>query len=227
MTGDGVLDGHIQRLFDWFLETEPFFATHMGRHEYDDRVPDASRDRQLRDIETAKGFRADIADVEPTTLSPGKRVDRNLMLHTLDLNLYEQEGLRFWESYPQGASGMGGGLFSLFMRDFAPLPQRMASITARLEKYPAMLEQHKTRITRPVSCGARSAWSPRSGSPASSQSSGRRARTRSRRGRGSAYRRRSSGRWRRRTGTRTGSTTTRSRRRWTAWASARPRSASS
>jgi len=150
MTGDEVLDGHIQRLFDWVLDTEPFFATHMGRHEYDDRVPDASRDRQLRDIETAKGFRADIAAVAPTTLSPGKRVDRSLMLHTLDLNLYEQESLRFWESYPQGASGMGGGLFSLFMRDFAPLPQRMASITARLEKYPAMLEQHKTRITRPV-----------------------------------------------------------------------------
>jgi len=150
MPGDEVLDGHVRRFFDWFLETEPFAATHIGRHEYDDRVPDASREAVLRDIATAKGFRADIASVDPAALSPGKRMDRTVALHTLDLNLYEQDSLRFWESYPQGAGSMGGGLFVLFLRDFAPLPQRMASITARLEKYPAMLEQHRTRVTRPV-----------------------------------------------------------------------------
>lgn len=150
MRGDEVLDGHVKRLFDWFVETEPFFATHMGLHAYDDKVPDARREKLLDDLEVAKRFRKDIAAVDPNTLSPEKRVDRSLVLHTIDLHVFEEERLRFWEQIPQGASSMGSGLFTLFMRDFAPLPTRMDSIAARLEKYPTMLEQHKTRTTRPV-----------------------------------------------------------------------------
>ena len=150
MKGDEVLDGLIDKLFHWFLDAEPFFGTFLGLHEYDESVPDASRDRFLQNVAKAKEFRREFAAVDPDALSAAKRVDRNLMLHTFDLELFEEEELRFWESIPQGASSMGGGLFPLFTRDFAPLPQRLGSIAARLEKFPTMLEEHKTRTTRPV-----------------------------------------------------------------------------
>lgn len=150
MKGDGELDALVKEMFDWFLDRQPFAGTFLGLHEYDERVPDGSRDALLEEIAEAKKFRARFASVDPASLSPTKRVDRNLVLHTIDLDLYQEEHLRFWESMPGGAQSMGAGLFPLFTRDFAPLPERLGSIAARLEKYPAMLEQHRTRTTKAV-----------------------------------------------------------------------------
>ena len=45
--------------------------------------------------------------------------------------------------------GIGDPLFGLFARDFAPLDERLASITSRLEAIPRFLEEHRTRSTRP------------------------------------------------------------------------------
>jgi uncharacterized protein (DUF885 family) len=44
---------------------------------------------------------------------------------------------------------VGDALFAIFARDFAPLPERLASITARLEAAPRHLEEHRTRAVRP------------------------------------------------------------------------------
>ncbi|TLZ97222.1 MAG: DUF885 domain-containing protein [Methanobacteriota archaeon] len=48
------------------------------------------------------------------------------------------------------SDAVGDSLFPLFMRSFAPLAKRLASITGRLERSPAYIEDTKDRIRTPV-----------------------------------------------------------------------------
>ena len=56
---------------------------------------------------------------------------------------------RVWERRSTAMDGVGDALFAIFARDFAPLAERLGSITERLEGVPAYLDEHRTRATVP------------------------------------------------------------------------------
>ena len=66
------------------------------------------------------------------------------------LNLFELTERRSWQGRSDGAEAIGGALFPLFTRDFAPVGERMASISARLEAAPRYLAETQERVERPV-----------------------------------------------------------------------------
>ncbi len=97
-----------------------------------------------------KDFKSKFEAFDPADLSGSRPLDRDLALHVADLFLFYLEEMRFWESDPGGAEGVGEALFPLFTRDFAPLTTRVQAMTSRLEGSPRYLEEVRTRITRPV-----------------------------------------------------------------------------
>ncbi len=147
---DADVDVLAREIFDWYLEHEPVFATHMGIHEYDHLMPDGRRKARLDEIRAEKAFKAKAEAIPPRGLSTSRTIDLAALRNMLNVGLFEDEELRFWESRPTAASVVGDALFSLFMRDFAPLPERLRSITERLERATKYVDQTKERITRPV-----------------------------------------------------------------------------
>src|SRR5436190_13483125 len=92
---------------------------------------------------------AAIEAIDPAGLSEDACFERDLEIHNLRRSVFDGEVHRVWERRSTAMDGVGDALFAVFARDFAPLPDRLASIAARLEDTPRYLAEHRTRATRP------------------------------------------------------------------------------
>ena len=144
------VDGLASEIFEWYCEHDPVFATGMGLHDRDHLMPEGGRAARLAEIEAGRKFKRAADSISTTGLSISKKIDLGALRNAINLSLFEDTELRFWESRPSAAGFVGDALFTLFMRDFAPLPDRLHSVTERLERTPKFVEDTKTRITRPV-----------------------------------------------------------------------------
>ncbi len=148
---DADVDAVAREAFDWYMEHEPAFATYMGLHQYDHLMPDGRREAKAGEIEALRRFGELAGAISTKDLSASKRIDLLALRSVVDLAVFEEDELRFWESRPAAPGTVGDALFSLFMRDFAPLPDRLHSITERLERTTRYVDETKSRVTRPVS----------------------------------------------------------------------------
>jgi uncharacterized protein (DUF885 family) len=82
-------------------------------------------------------------------LSAEVRFERDIETHNLRLELFDLEEQRLWERRSMAMDGIGDPLFGLFARNFAPLEERLASMTGRLEAIPRFLAEHQTRARVP------------------------------------------------------------------------------
>jgi uncharacterized protein (DUF885 family) len=149
----GPLDGKfwdlIEANFRDMVQKHPILATYIGLHDADDRLDDATRDALVQEIADAHRMERDIEAIDPAGLSESVRLERELALHNTRRELFDLEVHRVWERRSTALDQIGDALFSVFARDFAPLAERLASLTARLEGVPNLLEQHRTRATAP------------------------------------------------------------------------------
>jgi uncharacterized protein (DUF885 family) len=139
----------VEARFRRVVEEEPAWATSLGIHAWDDRLPDASRERVLGDIAHDEAHLAAVESLDPAALSPEARFERDLELHHVRLRVFRAETLRIWERRSTGASALGDSLFHLFTRDFAPLPERLMSIAGRLEGAARFLKGYRSRTAGP------------------------------------------------------------------------------
>jgi uncharacterized protein (DUF885 family) len=139
----------VEARFRRVVEAEPTYATYLGIHAWDERLSDPSRDRVLADVAADRRHLAEIEGLDADGLSPEVRFERELELYHVRLALYRAEAIRTWERRSTGASALGDALFPLFTRDFAPLADRLAAISSRLEGAPAFLLAHRTRAVQP------------------------------------------------------------------------------
>ncbi|MGQ0797761.1 MAG: DUF885 domain-containing protein [Methanobacteriota archaeon] len=147
---DADVDAFAKDLLDWYVEWNPLFATSVGIHDRDHLLPKGTYDAQLEERRRLRSFLRRLEGIERRPLSPGKKIDHGVLRNSLRLFLFQDEGLGIWRSFPDGAGTAADALFSLFLRDFAPLPRRLESITGRLEATPRFLAETKTRVREPV-----------------------------------------------------------------------------
>jgi uncharacterized protein (DUF885 family) len=147
---DTRFDEVIQRWFDDRLELQPEWATYLGIHRHDHRLSPGGRDGIEADVAFTNAAIAAMETFDPTGLSPNRALDRDLVIHEGRLNLFELTERRSWQGRSDAAEAIGGALFPLFTRDFAPLAERVESIAARLEASPRYLEETHDRVERPV-----------------------------------------------------------------------------
>ena len=134
------------------LALAPSSATSAGyrRHQ------GASLDEQLDDwseagVERARRFYRDINvrldRIDVATLSPEDQADHAVMKDAVSLALLELDTIQEWRHKPTFyVELLGNALFTPFVLEYAPKPQRYRAITARLEKLPALLEQAKKNL---------------------------------------------------------------------------------
>jgi uncharacterized protein (DUF885 family) len=146
---DETLYDLVEARFRRVVEEEPAWATYLGIHAWDDRLPDPSRERILGDAVQDHAHVAALEALDPAGLSAEARFERDLELHHVRLRIFRAERLRIWERRSTGTSSVGDALFPLFTRDFAPLRERLATIADRLEQAPAFLRGHRSRAVVP------------------------------------------------------------------------------
>ncbi len=137
----------VDAFLDEFFRLHPVAATAIGNHEYDGewgRVGPAGREARLAFIDR---WSAEFEALAPASLSADDRVDRELLISELAAYRFDEAELREDAWDPLGYVYLiGGGIFPLLARDFAPLSVRLASVAGRLEGVPEVLAAARVEL---------------------------------------------------------------------------------
>jgi len=117
-----------------FIEAEtrlyPEHATALGDHRFDDQIDDLSAAGAANVISHANNWIKKFGADDPHALTASDEADREWLLAHLDGELLWTQQIRTYERDP-GSYVPTSAINSLIKRDFAPLPLRMHSVTAR------------------------------------------------------------------------------------------------
>lgn len=146
---DEALYDLVEARFERLLRDNPILATAIGIHEHDDELGDAGVDALLAETEADKAHLAMVESLDPAELSESARFERDLEIHNLRQATFVTETLRIWERRSVALDHVGDGLFLLFVRDHAPLAERLEAIAGRLEATPGFLVAARSRARVP------------------------------------------------------------------------------
>lgn len=133
-------------LATWF-ELSPVSATRTGEHAHDHALDDLSADGRRRAVEANRALLAELDAIDAAQLSREHQVDALLLRNRLEANVWNVETLQAWAWDPLLYNGLAGGaIYNLMAREFAPLPERLASATARMEQIPALFAQMRENL---------------------------------------------------------------------------------
>ena len=145
---DAAFETLAKAYIDKLLEMNPEGATLLGDHRFDDRLGDRSAAGIAAQVAVNKDYLAQLGQIDRASLSEGNGVDYDIMKINLERGIFEAEELREHEWNPLYYN-MGGAVYSLVAREFAPIEKRLASVEARVKQIPATLEVAKAQLQNP------------------------------------------------------------------------------
>ena len=131
----------VQARFDAIMAANPVLATSLGIHAHDDRLGSRTRSAMQERITEAHRYLTDLEALDADALSDEAAFEREIATLGARRAIFDQDVQRQWEQRASAIDDVGDGIFILFARDFAPLDQRLESITARLADSPRVLRE--------------------------------------------------------------------------------------
>ncbi|HEX6573075.1 MAG TPA: DUF885 domain-containing protein, partial [Steroidobacteraceae bacterium] len=136
-----------KRYVEEFGRFSPVSATQLGDHRTDGELDDLSAAGRARTLAWVKGVLAELQALDRARLSRANQVDAAMLENQLRYSVWSEEKYRDWSWDPLLYTQLTGqAIYGLLARDFAPLPERLRSVTARLEKLPGLLEQTRANL---------------------------------------------------------------------------------
>jgi uncharacterized protein (DUF885 family) len=126
----------VESRFRRVIRDNPVYGTYVGLHEGDDRWGDGSLEALLAELDAERAHLAAIEALDPAGLSASARFERDLEIHNVRKAIFETDVVRTWERRSTALEVVGDGLFLGFARAFAPLADRLAMLTGRLDAIP-------------------------------------------------------------------------------------------
>jgi hypothetical protein len=140
------VDGYFEAKFAY----EPSNGTETGLHQYDAKLEDRSKARIDQRIEELKGLLARLLSFDRGKLSFDDAIDAQALEGEIRGDLLDFETLRIYERNPMPYAGLpGGAVDGLMKRDFAPAPERLRSVIARLRAVPAIYAAARANLQNP------------------------------------------------------------------------------
>jgi uncharacterized protein (DUF885 family) len=132
------------------FRAHPVVATRVGVHDYDTRLDDVGAAGRAADGARLHKALDAFTAIDPASLSPGDRDDREMLISSIKGSLLDLETIQYWRTDPGRYSGLAtGAIFGLVHRDFAPPAERLASVVARERLIPALLATARENIAHP------------------------------------------------------------------------------
>jgi uncharacterized protein (DUF885 family) len=130
---------------DDLAERHPDAATSLGDHRFDDRLPDRSAVALADERRALDGWAARLDALDSAALSAEHRVDAAMMTDSVARRMFELDELAEHTWNPLLANP-GRAIYHLLARDFAPLPDRLASVAGRLAEVPRVLAEARRQL---------------------------------------------------------------------------------
>jgi uncharacterized protein (DUF885 family) len=136
--------------FDARFAANPLEGTAAGLHQYDTKMPDRSRAAIEARIAGLKTQLQRLLAFDRAKLPFDDQIDAAALEGEIRSTLLDLETLRTWENNPMRYAGVAGNAVNdLLKRDFAPKPDRLRAITARLSAVPALCAAGKANLKNP------------------------------------------------------------------------------
>ena len=136
-----------KRWLDGWLALNPVNATQVGDHRFDDQLDQLDAPGRQRVVDFSKAMLGELDAIDIASLSRENQVDAAILRNQLQGDIWNLETYQSWAWDPQVYSGLAGGaIYNLMARDFAPMPQRLKSATARMEEIPALFAQMRANL---------------------------------------------------------------------------------
>ncbi|MBH1668079.1 DUF885 domain-containing protein [Stenotrophomonas maltophilia] len=149
--GDAAVDAAFadlsKRALDTWMQLSPVSATQIGDHRYDSELDDLSAAGQQKTLAAYKALLGELDKIEVAKLGRENQVDAAILRNQLQSEIWNAEVLQSGKWDPQLYNGIAGSaIYGLRAREFAPLPERLKSATARMEKLPAIFAQARENL---------------------------------------------------------------------------------
>ncbi|WP_448140893.1 DUF885 domain-containing protein [Stenotrophomonas sepilia] len=149
--GDAAVDAAFadlsKRALDTWMQLSPVSATQIGDHRYDSELDDLSAAGQQKTVGAYKALLGELDKIEVAKLGRENQVDAAILRNQLQSEIWNAEVLQSGKWDPQLYNGIAGSaIYGLMAREFAPLPERLKSATARMEKLPAIFAQARENL---------------------------------------------------------------------------------
>jgi uncharacterized protein (DUF885 family) len=132
-----------------YLAAQPFFAAQSGRHEFDGQLPDVSNHGIRREIARLHDQRDQLAAVDPKTLEPRERFDREYLLAVVDKDLFWIEKTKFPFNNPGWyIDKLDPDMY--LNRNYAALDVRMKAYIKYARGIPKMAADIKANLQSPL-----------------------------------------------------------------------------
>ena len=136
-----------KRYLDEMMALTPVNATALGDHRFDDQLDDASAAGYQRRNLLAHELLAEVQALDAGQLSRPNQVDARLLENELEYQIWRVEQLSEWRWNPLLYTELAGNsIYGLLSRNFAPLPDRLRHVGARLAQLPRFLEQVRASL---------------------------------------------------------------------------------
>ena len=146
-------DARFQRLANDYIEAlwrlDPDAAIAAGRYEYADRLPAPDRAMRARTLAFASDWLRRFEAVDAATLSAASRTDLGQLLNKLRSDRFQLTELREYEWNPSFLN-IAGPIDYILATDYAPLPARLKTISARLAQVPAYYRAGAALLKQPT-----------------------------------------------------------------------------
>lgn len=132
------------KYYDELLSRSPVTATWLGEHSYDGILPEIGAEAVAKEISFLRNMKDAFSSLPERELSLDERLDREIAIHFTTQHLFMKEDLQRWKLGKDLAMDIGDSIFLLFVRNFAPLHERVESMISRLKATPIFLMSGKT-----------------------------------------------------------------------------------
>lgn len=134
-----------ERIVDDLLEAEPVSATALGDHRHDGRLPDLSGDGVAAQLRLIDDHITALDAVDDVELDVSDLVDLEILRSRLLRSRFELADIRRQEWDPM-VWNPGTALHLLLAREFAPAPERAASLRCRIGAIPDSLGDARAQL---------------------------------------------------------------------------------
>ncbi len=137
--------------YRWRNQNYPVASSEEGLHSWDDSLTDYSEKAIAARRQHVNELLSQVRAMPTETWSRDDRIDWVLFRAQLERETFWGRILKFEETNPQTyVNECSTAIFSLLKKEYAPPRSRALAATARLKQMPALLEQGKQNLKKPV-----------------------------------------------------------------------------
>lgn len=150
LNADEAFEKLAKEMLEQFLDKNPDFATYLGLHEpYDYMLPKGSTEKIVENLQLMEEWLKRLnMNINRAELNSEHKIDWAVLEKVYELWKFDFYERRMHELNPDVSEELGGLIFIMFTREYAPLEKRIDAIAARIEKMPKFLEEFRSRFEK-------------------------------------------------------------------------------